>query len=53
VKHGLVSSPEDWTYSSFHRWVQAGVCQCDWGRSELGPLSFGDLDTTAMEMESV
>jgi len=27
VKHGLVNSPVDWRYSSFHRYVKAGVYQ--------------------------
>lgn len=52
VKHGLILSPRDWPHSSFHRWVQAGVYEPDWGRSEIGPLSFDDLDETAIEMES-
>ena len=31
VKHGLVKCPSDWTASSFHRWVRAGVYPADWG----------------------
>ncbi len=31
VKHGLVKAPNDWKYSSFHRYVQAGIYDPDWG----------------------
>jgi putative transposase len=31
VKHRLVSSPADWPFSSFHRYVRAGLLQPDWG----------------------
>lgn len=31
VKHGLVKSPKDWLYSSFHREVKAGMYDNDWG----------------------
>lgn len=30
VKHGLVRSPGDWPYSSFRRFVRAGVYGDDW-----------------------
>ena len=32
VKHGLALSAMDWPYSSFHRYVEAGVYPPDWGR---------------------
>jgi putative transposase len=32
VKHGLVDSPRDWPWSTFHRWVSAGHYQPHWGR---------------------
>ncbi|BAU63992.1 hypothetical protein STA3757_13610 [Stanieria sp. NIES-3757] len=38
VHHGLVLSPKDWQYSSFHRYVQRGVYDVDWGVSER-PIS--------------
>jgi len=47
VKHGYAKSPGAWPYSSFHRWVDRGVYEPDWGSSE--PLDFSDLDETAME----
>ena len=31
VKHGLVKSPRDWEYSSFHRYVREGIYDQDWG----------------------
>lgn len=35
VKHGLVSSPEEWPYSSFLRYVESGAYATDWGRGAL------------------
>ncbi len=35
VRHGLVSCPKDWEYSSFHRYVQRGVYDVNWGSSEI------------------
>ena len=31
VKHGYVTAPVDWPYSSFHRYVKAGMYPLDWG----------------------
>ena len=31
MKHGLVEAVEDWPWSSFHRYVCAGVYPQDWG----------------------
>jgi putative transposase len=31
VKHGLVSSPLEWPYSSFQRFIDAGIYAADWG----------------------
>jgi putative transposase len=31
VKHGYVKAPLDWPYSSFRRYVKAGVYPPDWG----------------------
>ncbi|MEX0677946.1 MAG: hypothetical protein WD063_12770 [Pirellulales bacterium] len=30
VKHGLVRSPRDWPWSTFHRWVRAGHYNSTW-----------------------
>jgi putative transposase len=31
VHHGLVESPKDWQYSSFHQYVKRGEYDIDWG----------------------
>jgi putative transposase len=31
VKHGLVSCPHLWNYSSFHKWIEKGRYPMDWG----------------------
>lgn len=31
VKHGLVQRVTDWPWSTFHRYVDEGVCARDWG----------------------
>ncbi len=31
VKHGLVNEPAAWRFSSFHRFVQNGLYDADWG----------------------
>jgi putative transposase len=51
VKHGRARSPKDWPYSSFHRWVDQGVYDAEWGSLDQGVLKFEDLDETAMELE--
>jgi len=51
VKHGHVENPIDWPDSSFHRWVEAGFYDANWGRTQFGPLNFDDLNQTAIEME--
>ncbi len=41
VKHGLVKQVKDWPYSSFHRYVRAGLLPLDWGgHDDLG--EFGE-----------
>jgi putative transposase len=40
VKHGYVPCARDWPWSSFHRYVRAGVYTEDWGCAEL---DFSDL----------
>jgi len=42
VKHGLVERVQDWPWSSFHRYVAAGVYPVDWcGSRELADYAFG------------
>jgi len=40
VKHGLVTSPRDWPYSSFHRYVRNGILDMNWSADHAVP----DLD---------
>lgn len=40
VKHGLVESPKDWPYSTFHRYVQEGFYPLNWGEG----VSFQSID---------
>jgi putative transposase len=35
VKHGLARSPREWPWSTFHRFVSAGVYPESWGRDEV------------------
>jgi len=35
VKHGYVDAPIKWRYSSFHRYVHAGVHPADWGTGTI------------------
>ena len=42
VKHGHVRQVSDWPYSSFHRYVRAGVYAPEWG---------GTVDAKAAEWE--
>jgi putative transposase len=48
VKHGLVSCPHHWPYSSFPDWVKAGEYALDWGCVCSGrAASFPHLDRVA------
>lgn len=42
VKHGLVTKPEDWPYSSYLHWVEKGYYEIGWGHVE--PAILRDLD---------
>ncbi|MEW6327498.1 MAG: transposase [Thermodesulfobacteriota bacterium] len=35
VKHRVVNTPKDWPYSTFRRYVEAGVYSPDWGATPL------------------
>ena len=53
VKHGYVTCPHLWPWSSFRKWVALGVYREDWrcvcdGRT-AEPIEFPGLDETAME----
>jgi putative transposase len=40
-KHGLVQQVRDWPYSSFHRFVEAGIYPSDWA-GKLMELTSGE-----------
>jgi putative transposase len=42
VKHGWVGSVNDWPYSTFHRYVQAGVYPIDWAGDANNDLECGE-----------
>lgn len=42
VKHGLVESPRDWEWSSFHRYLKVGVYMEDWGAGLRFPDDVGN-----------
>ena len=42
VKHGWVSKASDWPYSSFHRYVRAGMLPADWGIAAGFDGEFGE-----------
>jgi len=37
VKHGLVTRVRDWPWSTFHRFVETGQYDIDWGRTDPCP----------------
>lgn len=50
VKHGLVQYPYQWPWSTFHRWVKAGVYSRDWGCCEGAKgFDFKDVRDTVGE----
>lgn len=49
VKHGYVSRPIDWKYSSIHRWVRRGVYENTWGSNGLIPVTVSELELTIGE----
>lgn len=43
VKHGYVAKVGDWPYSTFHRYVRAGIYPKDWASEETDPTDqFGE-----------
>lgn len=53
VKHGLAGCPHGYPYSSFERWVSAGVYARDWlcacGNRRTFAPAFGDIESQAGE----
>lgn len=44
VKHGLVSDPGEYLWSSFPEWRQRGVYHADWGVLDTPPASIANMD---------
>ena len=42
VKHGHVQGVAQWPYSTFHRWVRAGVYRLDWGGEAAEEVRAGE-----------
>jgi len=40
VKHGLTKKPVDWMYTSFHRYVDKGICDINRGAGEKLEFEF-------------
>jgi putative transposase len=49
VKHRHVYRPRDWPWSSFHRWVRAGVYAADWACSPQRAPDFRDIEDSVGE----
>jgi len=50
VKHALAKCPRDWRWSSFHRWVRAGVYEKNWACGDHEPpIDFGVIDDSVGE----
>ncbi len=41
VKHGNAHSPIDWPYSSFKRYVEAGIYEAGWGEAQIDFTEIG------------
>ncbi len=44
VKHGYVSRPTDWAYSTIHKFISDGVYPIDWGSNKIESNIFLDYD---------
>ncbi len=44
VKHGLVKEGRAWEYSSFRRWVAAGLYPLEWGGTEADEICGGERE---------
>ena len=50
VKHGYVRCPVDWEWSSFHRWVRAGVYPKNWACGDRADVpTFDHIEKTVGE----
>ncbi len=54
VKHGHVRCPRDWPWSTFHRWVKAGVYSRHWVCSHRGwTMDFSDIEHSVGEPDAM
>ena len=49
VKHGYARCPKDWSPSTFHRFVDAGQYELNWGCIERPTPDFGNVDEDLIE----
>ena len=49
VKHGYAHSPNDWPWSSFHKYVMSGDYPMNWGADAIKPPDFGGIDEELLE----
>lgn len=50
VKHGYARCPNEWPWSSFHRWVRQGVYDENWACGEGNEVpGFSEIETTVGE----
>jgi putative transposase len=47
VKHGLVTTPAQWPFSSFHRWVRQGMYPAGWCADRAGNIEAGEREEAA------
>jgi putative transposase len=49
VKHGLVTCPREWPFSTFPRFVRVGDYPPEWGCASRPPPGFGGIENSAIE----
>jgi putative transposase len=49
VKHQLTRCPKEWPWSSFHRFVERGHYEPEWGCSDRDPPTFQGVDQDLLE----
>jgi putative transposase len=49
VKHGHSTSPAEWPWSSFQKWVEVGVYDKDWGKVPDASHTFAEIADTIGE----
>ena len=49
VKHGLVTAPKHWLWSSFHRYVKDGMYDIEWGGQDVDLKRLNSLNAELIE----